>query len=478
MKNISQGLESKNLIDPPAASVTEPKQDYLPSTTKKQATILVVDDDPTTVLLLVSQLKKSNYRILTAQDGIQALEVFESEIPDLVILDLMMPRMSGYEVCKRIREKYDAATIPILMLTAKNQKSDLVTGFRLGANDYLVKPFQEEELKVRVNLHLQLKASIETLKENQRLRKEIERRTIAERELRLAQRRLARILDKSDEAILSINEIGQIIYLNRPAEEILGYSDTILLGKPYTVLVPDKKNREEKYLSEIFSNLTNSTENLQEFKQIKLKRADGQIIGSQASISAFEMEEENVFILTLRDPNSSSKFTSEDVPPTRTSKLIAELNRNRKRIQSLEDALNELTPSILEKQPQVLHELKTLDIALNNLVKSFLKDNNQMSVRETMVEVMKLALKYWEQAMQSTKDELAAASSIWKVYFEQDGRHRTQTMDKYFDLVTLPQKPRYKKVGQTADFVLATCKLDTPLRRNLELSLAKLQALT
>jgi PAS domain S-box-containing protein len=119
--------------------------------------ILVVDDEPVNVQALVNYLSLANYAVVTAANGHEALEYLSSDKPcDLVLLDVMMPRLSGFEVCERIRESYSHADLPVILLTAKNRVSDLVNGFSAGANDYLTKPFASEELLARVNVHLEL----------------------------------------------------------------------------------------------------------------------------------------------------------------------------------------------------------------------------------------------------------------------------------------------------------------------------------
>ncbi|MCA1371177.1 PAS domain S-box protein [Bradyrhizobium sp. BRP14] len=119
--------------------------------------ILVVDDEPVNVQALVNYLTLSHYQVTTAGNGADALErVFSNEHYDLVLLDVMMPRISGLEVCRRIRERFTPAELPIILLTAKNRVSDLVSGFNSGANDYLTKPFASDELLARVNAHLEL----------------------------------------------------------------------------------------------------------------------------------------------------------------------------------------------------------------------------------------------------------------------------------------------------------------------------------
>ena len=119
--------------------------------------VLVVDDEPVNVQALSNFLNLANYDVATATSGQEALDYVLSGKPcDLVLLDVMMPRLSGFDVCQRIREVYSPAELPVVLLTAKNRVSDLVTGFGAGANDYLTKPFASEELLARVSVHLQL----------------------------------------------------------------------------------------------------------------------------------------------------------------------------------------------------------------------------------------------------------------------------------------------------------------------------------
>ncbi len=129
----------------------------------KGETILVVDDEPVNIQVLQNQLNLHNYNVITAIDGFQALEILKTQIPDLILLDIMMPRMNGYEVCQKVRENHKMSSLPIVMLTAKNQIDDLITGLKLGANDYIVKPFIKDELISRIETQLNLKKLNEEL---------------------------------------------------------------------------------------------------------------------------------------------------------------------------------------------------------------------------------------------------------------------------------------------------------------------------
>ncbi|MBP0016882.1 MAG: response regulator [Cyanobacteria bacterium SBLK] len=124
---------------------------------ERQFTVLIVDDEPVNLQVLVNYLAFENYAIVQANNGWEALDAIENGLqPDLILLDVMMPRMTGYEVCQKLREKYLPNELPILMLTAKNQVSDLVEGLNSGANDYLTKPISKSELLARIKTHLQL----------------------------------------------------------------------------------------------------------------------------------------------------------------------------------------------------------------------------------------------------------------------------------------------------------------------------------
>jgi len=109
--------------------------------------ILVIDDDPTLLELLPAHLESAGYRSLAALDGLTGIRMAMDREPDLIILDVMMPGMDGWEVCERLRKKSD---LPIIMLTAKGEETDKLRGFRLGVDDYVTKPFSFAELVARV----------------------------------------------------------------------------------------------------------------------------------------------------------------------------------------------------------------------------------------------------------------------------------------------------------------------------------------
>lgn len=127
--------------------------------TPSEYKILIVDDVLSNVLLLKVLLTNENFTIATANNGQQALEQVDKESPDLILLDVMMPDMSGFEVAQRLKENPNTAEIPIIFLTALNSTTDIVQGFQVGANDFISKPFNKEELIIRVSHQVSLVAA-------------------------------------------------------------------------------------------------------------------------------------------------------------------------------------------------------------------------------------------------------------------------------------------------------------------------------
>ena len=118
---------------------------------KNKKTILIIDDEKPIVDILVYNLEKEGYRTLSANDGVEGVELALKENPDLILLDIMLPKMDGLSVCKRIRLNQN---VPILMLSAKDEEIDKILGLELGADDYITKPFSVRELMARVKANL------------------------------------------------------------------------------------------------------------------------------------------------------------------------------------------------------------------------------------------------------------------------------------------------------------------------------------
>jgi putative two-component system response regulator len=131
---------------------------------EQQQTILVVDDTPDNITMITSLLKDI-YRVKIATNGKKALQIaYSNEPPDLILLDIMMPEMDGYETCRQLKNDSETRDIPVIFLTAKSEVEDEVKGFDLGAADYITKPVSPPILLARVRTHLRLKRMTDYLK--------------------------------------------------------------------------------------------------------------------------------------------------------------------------------------------------------------------------------------------------------------------------------------------------------------------------
>ncbi len=132
--------------------------------TSDNALILVVDDNLQNIEVLGSVLQDEKYNVAFATSGSQALDFLKEELPDLILLDIMMPGMNGFEVCEIIKNNAVYKEIPIIFLTAKGETDDIVKGFELGAADYITKPFSSRELLARTKTHIDAKRAKEEIK--------------------------------------------------------------------------------------------------------------------------------------------------------------------------------------------------------------------------------------------------------------------------------------------------------------------------
>lgn len=124
--------------------------------TTNAGSVLIVDDNTINIKVLGSILKKSNYQVSVALNGREALDFLQNERVDIILLDVMMPEMDGYEVCTILKKDEQLKTIPVIFLTAKTDQDDIIKGFGVGAVDYISKPFSSEELLARVSAHVEL----------------------------------------------------------------------------------------------------------------------------------------------------------------------------------------------------------------------------------------------------------------------------------------------------------------------------------
>jgi two-component system, sensor histidine kinase ChiS len=210
---------------------------------------------------------------------------------------------------------------------------------------------------------------------------------------------------------------------------------------------------------------------------VALMRSDGAPCYFHLYLSPLAMEQDTICLILLKkntDKQLSDEYAQKDIE--HSLGVIEVINRNRARLQSIKTSLNGLASSINENQPDFLNELKAIDEALDNVGRTLFDGECFESRRHLAVEVMTCALDYWTESTGLTKAELARQSGLWKIYTNLDGWERTQTLDRYLNIDTFPQKPLWIKVLKTADFVLANDKGLSPLGTRLEILLKKLRA--
>lgn len=187
--------------------------------------IVIVDDKPTNLGVLFDFLTDSGFKVLVAQDGESAIQKVEYAHPDLILLDVMMPGIDGFETCRRLKAQESTKDIPVIFMTALSETVDKVKGFNLGAVDYVTKPVQQEEVKARVTTHLKLRNLQKKLEaQNLQLQEEIEQRNKAEESLRQAEAKYRSIFENASDGIFQSSPEGRYITANLALSRIYGYS--------------------------------------------------------------------------------------------------------------------------------------------------------------------------------------------------------------------------------------------------------------
>ncbi|SMY37260.1 Sensor histidine kinase TmoS [Photobacterium malacitanum] len=394
--------------------------------------LLVVDDEPVNLQILTNFLRLAGYRVQTAESGAQALALIAEQQPDLVLLDIMMPEMSGYEVCTTLRKDYSLLALPIIMLSALGQVQDRLKGFECGANDYLTKPFNKEELIARIRAYLQAgKTEIERQK-NHALEQEIHRREQVEIGLIETQSRLLGLLDSTNEAIICVQNEGRIRYANgaagklfkRAPELLERYTIDDILATPLPITATDNHH---------FNGLLN----------YYIGDQQQQLMTAVINLP-IESGLKQMFVFDSQGPSADH------------------------RINLLENAIDVLSEFAFNGDKNNLQQLRELGGEFTRLADKLGdgEHNKTEIIRQLLVDSMKAALLFWEAESHKSKFELAEESGLWRVYLDRSTL-QTRTLDKYLQLETLPKTPRWRTVINTIDYVLERCPQSNTARQEL-----------
>ena len=461
------------------------KEPEIPKLRSEQdITILVVDDDEINRVVMGQQLDE--YNVIKCSNGLDALTAVEGEKPDLILLDLMMPGLNGYEVCQKLTLKYSQIELPIILVTAKNHLEDLTQGFKTGANDYLAKPFHNEELRSRVENQLRLCLLHRVSKDNLRMRSQIESYAKADSELRSSRFRLQQVLESINAGFIAFELPGKIFSLNQRAAELLGTDRNAVLDKDIHTLFSDSEinneimhalqnwegGEDDEGKQEILPNhATSLSINIEVlYPYSSSSRPSAKAIQFNSKLNLFSSDE-GTGVLFLEDTEPLQSLTSNKVV-NNTVELISFLGQAQQNIRRIGTRLSVLTPSEITKHPALLDKLTGIEGLINFIDEQLPNVSSEGEYRQQLVTLMRSALHTWEVTTQKSKIELAEESSIWAVSID-DGRLRTRTFDRYLRIEQLPKIPRWREVVRTAYFVLSNPAIEPETRISLESELEK-----
>jgi two-component system sensor histidine kinase ChiS len=411
--------------------------------------IYVVDDELVNCELVSSQLKAQGYQVELFENGLAALARIHEQLPDLVLLDFMMPGMTGLEVCQIIRKQYDSYELPVMMLTARLQISDIVNALSVGANDYLIKPYHVKELIARVHTQINVRKYWIANRENQKLKDEIERREGLEDELSELNARLLNVLDISTELIILMNDELQVIYANEKANKALSNLNQGLLGVSILALVNDELGATLQRLIK--------EQPAEAFSMNTAGISPG--VTWNASVKSY-YEYEKVYLALVITPGFETSLPASSQNTAITS-LTIELNENRKKIDEIEGVLRQVIsePNAVET-PETDSDPASEHSALDHTGSISLPASlpSLSNHKEELVSLLRTSLNLWERYTNQGKIELAERSRCWRVYV--DGTTvKTRTFDKYLNSRSVPDRPRWRAVVRTANYVRASCDL-------------------
>ncbi|HEY9605765.1 MAG TPA: response regulator [Allocoleopsis sp.] len=232
--------------------------------TTEKGVILIVDDTPTNLEMLLDFLETFGFKVAVAEDGESAVELAEYAPPDLILLDILMPGMDGFETCRRLKSNPATQDIPVIFMTALAEKVDKVKGLNLGAVDYITKPLEHEEVLARVNIHLRLRNLTKRLTEqNERLEQEIAERKQAQEEreqafkaLQESEARFRCLVESNMIGIILADLSGKITEANDAFLQMVGYDREMLRSGNlhwHDMTPPEYQHLEEKAIAQLQS---------------------------------------------------------------------------------------------------------------------------------------------------------------------------------------------------------------------------------
>jgi len=370
------------------------------ATRTKQDCILLVDDHPVALTMLQMVLKDSGYKIVTANNGFEALEAAKNHDPSLILLDIMMPDLDGFEVCERLKADPETANSAVIFLSAVDDSDVKVKGFKVGAVDYINKPFSGPEVLARVETHLRTK----------RL------------EIRLAQKNHAlvaqnqRILESINEGIIGLDRNGLVILINEAAEKMTGFTDQSLIDSSIKKLFSAD---EHKTITQLIEN-----ENEISFEHTEIYKKNS--VKLPVSLSWTRVRQENSDIhIVLVFKDISERLAAEEALET----AAEELKDNRERLAHIERL-----STMGEMAAGFAHEVNQPLTAISNYSRVCVRLADQISPRP---EKLVTALEKMEKQSLRASDVIQRLRDFVKR--PEDGRDHLNPNDLILDIVQLAE---------------------------------------
>ncbi|GAB4130120.1 MAG: hypothetical protein Fur0015_03990 [Ignavibacteriales bacterium] len=293
--------------------------------------ILIVDDKPENLSVLFSLLDEK-YEVLAAENGLIALEIIETSKPDMILLDIMMPEMDGYELCTILKSNDSTKDIPIIFMSALSETTDKVRGLELGAIDYITKPFQKEEVVARIKTHLSIKFLQEELSgmnrnlENmvhdrtKKLQLEIQEKENLTNELKESEKRFRALFEGAPDAILLIDqESGDIVDGNQAAAELVETELIDLIGTNETQLfVPTPEDQNTN------ANMPFHIKGRKRIYKNNLRKKNGTIVPVEVSVKTLVVGSDLYLLAIVRDISERIKY---EIELTQQRNKAEEMNR-------------------------------------------------------------------------------------------------------------------------------------------------------
>ena len=296
-----------------------------------------------------------------------------------------------------------------------------------------------------------------------RLEKEILYRKSVEDKLRIKKKVLGRILDSVDEAVLAVNEFSDIIFLNHLFEKISGYKRYELTGTPVGNLIQsDDHSRLSRFITRSSESTLLNSDSLN-LKNVRIHSRSGRAVNIDINVTPVEIENQHLFILKLKN-NSCEPEKKKMVK--RAEKIAEAVHVNRGKLKVLKKSITGIDKK--KSDVEIFEKFEELCTSFEALNRFYLEDEDISQRRVVAVRLMNHVIAYWKLSTGKSKADLAVQSTLWKMYITGDGFQRTQTLDKYFNINTLPGNPRWQKIIATAEFVLNASNMKIEERAILE----------